>query len=112
MVVGTLPSPLPAGRCVAIGYRGRRSSGEWRNWQTRRIQVPVSERMWGFKSPLAHEKACGPAAGKLGPSMGLQQFERRLERLVEGVFAKAFRSGLEPVEVGRRMAREMDRQRQ
>src|SRR5438876_11524156 len=84
-------------------------SGEWRNWQTRRIQVPVSERMWGFKSPLAHEKACGPAAGKLGPSMGLQQFERRLERLVEGVFAKAFRSGLEPVEVGRRMAREMDR---
>ena len=29
-------------------------SGEWRNWQTRRIQVPVSERTWGFKSPLAH----------------------------------------------------------
>ena len=28
--------------------------GEWRNWQTRRLQVPVSERMWGFKSPLAH----------------------------------------------------------
>jgi hypothetical protein len=44
--------------------------------------------------------------------MGLQQFERRLERLVEGVFAKAFRSGLEPVEVGRRMAREMDLRRQ
>ena len=32
-------------------------SGEWRNWQTRRIQVPVSERMWGFKSPLAHHGA-------------------------------------------------------
>jgi hypothetical protein len=30
--------------------------GEWRNWQTRRIQVPVSERMWGFKSPLAHRR--------------------------------------------------------
>ena len=29
-------------------------SGEWRNWQTRRIQVPVSERMCGFKSRLAH----------------------------------------------------------
>jgi len=40
--------------------------------------------------------------------MGLQQFERRLERLVEGVFAKAFRSGLQPVELGRRLAREMD----
>ena len=31
-----------------------------------------------------------------------------MERLVEGVFAKAFRSGLQPVEVGRRMTREMD----
>src|SRR5438874_8144869 len=40
--------------------------------------------------------------------MGLQQFERRLERLVEGVFAKAFRSGLQPGELGRRLAREMD----
>jgi hypothetical protein len=40
--------------------------------------------------------------------MGLQQFEQRLERLVEGVFAKAFRSGLQPIELGRRMVREMD----
>ena len=29
-------------------------SREWRNWQTRRIQVPVPVRVWGFKSPLAH----------------------------------------------------------
>ncbi|MDP9404009.1 MAG: FHA domain-containing protein [Actinomycetota bacterium] len=43
--------------------------------------------------------------------MGLQQFERRLERLVEGVFAKAFRSGLQPVELGRRLTREMDARR-
>ena len=43
--------------------------------------------------------------------MGLQQFERRLERLFEGVFAKAFRSGLEPVELGRRLVRQMDRDR-
>jgi FHA domain-containing protein len=43
--------------------------------------------------------------------MGLQQFERRLERLVEGAFAKAFRSGLQPVEVGRRLTREMDLRR-
>ena len=43
--------------------------------------------------------------------MGLQQFERRLERLVEGVFAKAFRSGLQPVELGRRLTREMDASR-
>ncbi len=43
--------------------------------------------------------------------MGLQQFERRLERLVEGAFSKAFRSGLQPVEIGRRLTREMDLQR-
>src|SRR5213078_2994520 len=43
--------------------------------------------------------------------MGLQQFERRLERLVEGVFAKAFKSGLQPVELGRRLTREMDANR-
>ncbi|MCU1442077.1 MAG: hypothetical protein JWQ59_227, partial [Cryobacterium sp.] len=27
---------------------------EWRNWQTRWLQVPVPARAWGFKSPLAH----------------------------------------------------------
>jgi hypothetical protein len=43
--------------------------------------------------------------------MGLQNFERRLERLVEGVFAKAFRSGLQPVELGRRLTRDMDSRR-
>ena len=41
--------------------------------------------------------------------MGLQRFERRLERLVEGGFGKAFRSGLQPVEIGRRLVREFDR---
>jgi hypothetical protein len=40
--------------------------------------------------------------------MGLQRFERRLERLVEGAFGKAFRSGLQPIEIGRRLVREMD----
>ena len=40
--------------------------------------------------------------------MGLQRFERRLERLVEGTFAKAFRAGLEPVEIGRKIARAID----
>ncbi len=40
--------------------------------------------------------------------MVLRAFERRLERLVEGAFARAFRSGLRPVELGRRLVREMD----
>jgi len=43
--------------------------------------------------------------------VGLQHFEQRLERLFEGVFSKAFRSGLEPVELGRRLVRQMDRDR-
>src|SRR5258708_37574198 len=43
--------------------------------------------------------------------MGLKGFERRLERLVEGVFARAFKSSLKPVELGRRLVREMDDQR-
>jgi Protein of unknown function (DUF3662)/FHA domain len=40
--------------------------------------------------------------------MGLQQFENRLERIVEGTLAKPFRSNLQPVEIGRRLTREMD----
>ena len=40
--------------------------------------------------------------------MGLKGFERRVERLVEGTFARAFRSGIRPVELGRRLTREMD----
>jgi Protein of unknown function (DUF3662)/FHA domain len=40
--------------------------------------------------------------------MGLQGFERRLERMVEGVFSRAFKSGLRPVELGRRLVRVMD----
>ena len=40
--------------------------------------------------------------------MGIRGFERRLERLVEGTFARAFKSGLRPVELGRRLVREMD----
>jgi hypothetical protein len=40
--------------------------------------------------------------------VGLKGFERRLERAIEGTFARAFKSGLRPVEVGRRLIREMD----
>jgi hypothetical protein len=39
--------------------------------------------------------------------MGLQSFERGLERMVEGVF-RGSRSTIRPVELGRRLLREMD----
>ncbi|MEX2458796.1 MAG: DUF3662 and FHA domain-containing protein [Actinomycetota bacterium] len=38
----------------------------------------------------------------------LRNFERRLGDLVEGFFGKAFRSSLQPVELGRRIVREME----
>jgi hypothetical protein len=38
----------------------------------------------------------------------LQRFERRLEGMVEGAFARAFRSELQPVEVASAVQREMD----
>lgn len=43
--------------------------------------------------------------------MGLKGFERRLESMVEGVFARVFRSGLRPIEIGRKLVREMDSNR-
>ena len=49
----------------------------------------------------------GPT-GRIDRTMGLQQFEERLERLVEGTLAKPFRSNLQPIEIGRKLTREMD----
>ncbi len=40
--------------------------------------------------------------------MGLGNFESRLERMVEGMFSRVFKSGVRPVELGRRLIREMD----
>src|SRR5260370_13176365 len=47
--------------------------------------------------------------GEGGASLGvLQRFERRLEGLVEGAFARAFKSELQPVEIASAVQREMD----
>ncbi len=43
--------------------------------------------------------------------MVLRNLERRLEQLVEGVFARAFRSGLQPVEISRRLERQLEGER-
>ncbi len=42
-------------------------SGRVVEWQTRWLQVPVRESVWGFKSPLAHAISLGvslPPAGE------------------------------------------------
>ena len=41
----------------------------------------------------------------------LKNFESRLERGIEGFFTKAFRSGLHPVEIAKRILREMEAQK-
>jgi hypothetical protein len=43
--------------------------------------------------------------------VGLQGFERRLERLVEGVFSRTFQSNIQPVEIGRAIIRRLETQR-
>jgi hypothetical protein len=57
----------------------------------------------------ASEGIIRPAATNYrGALMGVaKSIEQRLENLVEGFFTKVFRSGLQPVEVGRRILREM-----
>jgi hypothetical protein len=47
------------------------------------------------------------ALGNVSP-VGLKAFERRLEHAVEGVFSRVFKSGVRPIEIGRRLTREMD----
>jgi hypothetical protein len=43
--------------------------------------------------------------------MGIKGFEGRLERAVEGTFSRLFRTGLSPVEFGRKLERELDAHR-
>jgi hypothetical protein len=43
--------------------------------------------------------------------MGMQSLERRLERMVEGVFSRSSSSSIRPIELGRRLVREMDDRR-
>ena len=65
--------------------------------------------------PRAHAERGRGGAGTLPDAatslhlvMGLQSFEHSLERMVEGVFSRGSRSSIRPVELGRRVLREMD----
>jgi hypothetical protein len=61
----------------------------------------------GFPIAVRGDEGDPERAGTL-PAVGIREFETRLERLVEGTFSKAFRSGLQPVELGRRITRTLD----
>jgi hypothetical protein len=43
--------------------------------------------------------------------VGLQSFEDGLGRMVEGVFSRAFKSNVRPIEIGRRLIKEIDSNR-
>lgn len=49
--------------------------------------------------------------GTLSLPVGLQSVENGLGRMVEGVFSRAFKSHVRPIEIGRRMVREIDANR-
>lgn len=57
---------------------------------------------------IAHRSISPPTRENASPVSILRDFERRLGNLVEGFFASTFRSGLQPVELAKRMLREMD----
>jgi FhaA, N-terminal domain/FHA domain len=43
--------------------------------------------------------------------VGLQSFEGRVENMVDSVFSRAFKSSLRPIELGRKLVREMENHR-
>ena len=96
-----------------VGEGGLEPPQPFGHWHLKpaRLPIPPLARA-GRGTSVAEVPPARTRHGLLGTllvgSMGLQRFEQRLERLVEGVFAKAFRSGLQPVELGRRLVREMD----
>ena len=70
------------------------------------IEVPIDpddERDSPETAPL-------PAVQFTSP-MVMQSLERRLERMVTGVFSRGSRTNIRPIELGRRLVREMDDQR-
>ena len=110
----------------------RRTYWELREWHWRRT---TPDDRSGFDSPLwetprvssehpspeAHTEVTGtaddrevgwaqprPDAAHAAPMPNLRDFERRLGGLVEGLFSKTFRSGLQPVEIAKRIVRTMD----
>jgi hypothetical protein len=72
-----------------------------------RISRDLAKARFGFAFPQV-----APIAPTWAPisfrAMGIKGFEQSLENMVEGVFARVFRSGLRPVELGRRLVRELD----
>jgi hypothetical protein len=61
----------------------------------------------GFERPPRHRGRCRAREKEL-PISVLRNLESRIEGLVEGVFSRAFSSEVQPVELARKLAKEMD----
>jgi FhaA, N-terminal domain/FHA domain len=61
------------------------------------------------QGPLDIIRSEPPLLPEIATPLGiLNEFERRLEGVIEGIFTKAFRGGLQPVELATRILREME----
>ena len=72
--------PVRFGDALRAGIACARFTREWRNRQTRTVQVRVSERTWGFNSPLAHPRTSPRPVLRSGASSSLQP-QARLRRV-------------------------------
>jgi hypothetical protein len=91
-----------------VGEGGFEPPHSCEHWHLKPACLPFHHSPWdgpGYRRGAKNETAGG---GHNRPHMGVaKNIEQRLEGLVEGFFTKAFRSGLQPIEVGRRILREM-----
>ncbi len=99
-----------------VGEGGLEPPHPFEYWHLKpaRLPIPPLARVANHKGPkdTAAVVISRHSGGWVGSTaVGLKGFERRLERLVEGTFARAFKSAIQPVELGRRLVREMDDQR-
>src|SRR5439155_15412452 len=106
----------PTGRSVCgAGDGRRRTTGSGSAARCGRTHVPRSKHC----SATEPTRNLHNPGGRMGaaaqenrrarrPMPNLRHFERHLGDFVEGLFSKTFRSGLQPVEIAKRIVREMD----
>src|SRR6185436_2563246 len=98
--------PLPSRTCSKPAPRRSCQRRELPDWW---VYWPASGRSPGLVSPSA-AKAAGAVERTTHPAAlsVLRNIERKIGGLFEGVFNRTFRSSVQPVELARKLAKEMD----
>ena len=86
----------------AVAAGGRRGAPRARHVARRTPVLPRSI------TPLPSERLAAPGRESTIPMSVLRNLEEKLAGLVEGTFGRVFRSQVRPVEIARKLAREMD----